>query len=598
MAPPTAFADYPEPNEGPDTKYNPKIDQNPVLRGLPLVIGANLISRVGFLQQHFWDNARFGTIKDIPELDGIPYRFHPTVTPLGPTSPMLEFDSELLQAKHTESKTPYYTANDYHEMYKSGKVTPFQVAEALLPLITRSGEPAGTYQNAWVDSHGKDHLVLEAAKASTERWAAGKPLGILDGVPIGVKDDTAVKGYSNHNGMKYNPSVPFFKVQEESVWPVKKLQEAGAIVVGRNAMHELGSDTSGCNAVQGTPTNFNNKAYYPGGSSSGAASCLSVGVVPICVGSDAGGSARVPAAFNGVYGLKTTHHRTMFMNNTMCVTSPLAATVADLTIAYRIMSQPNPECPVQSRFALSIPPEPSAKKVMGIYRDWWNQADPRITEVCEKAVDYFANKCGYDIVDISIPYIQETQLAHSAICVTEMAEAARQRTPDWLSLVGSANKVIMSVATKTPAADFLQYNALRELIMRHLAFLFQKHPGLLIMTPTSPMPGWPIVPGDEKYGMSDTNKTVRNMLYVFMANVTGTPALSAPVGYIDPVQGEGKLPVGLMATGEWGSEEQLLGWAREAEEYLHGGIEGGRRRPSDWLDVMGTVQKKTKSAEA
>lgn len=288
----------------------------------------------------------------------------------------------------------------------------------------------------------------------------------------------------------------------------------------------------------------------------------------------------------------------MFMNNTMCVTSPLAATVADLTIAYRIMSQPNPECPVQSRFALSIKPEPSAKKVMGIYRDWWNQADPRITEVCEKAVDYFANKCGYDIVDISIPYIQETQLAHSAICVTEMAEAARQRTPDWLSLVGAANKVIMSVATKMPAADFLQYNALRELIMRHFAFLFQKHPGLLIMTPTTPMPGWPIVPGDEKYGMSDTNKTVRNMLYVFMANVTGTPALSAPVGYIDPEQGEGKLPVGLMATGEWGSEEQLLGWAREAEEYLHGGIEGGRRRPSDWLDVMGTVQKKTKNAEA
>lgn len=154
---------------------------------------------------------------------------------------MLEFDAELLQAKHTESKTPYYTANDYHEMYKSGKVTPFQVAEALLPLITRNGEPAGTYQNAWVDSHGKDHLVFEAAKASTERWAAGKPLGILDGVPIGVKDDTSVKGYSNHNGMKYNPSVPFFKEQEESVWPVKKLQEAGAIVVGRNAMHELGS---------------------------------------------------------------------------------------------------------------------------------------------------------------------------------------------------------------------------------------------------------------------------------------------------------------------------------------------------------------------
>ncbi|KAK7430138.1 hypothetical protein QQZ08_003323 [Neonectria magnoliae] len=596
MAPPAAFADYPEPKEGPEVKYDPKFAQNPVFRGLPLVIGANVISKIGFLQQHLWDNAGFGTIKDIPELDKTPYRFHPTVTPLGATSPMLEFEPELLKAKYTSPAQRYWTASDYHEMYKAGKATPFQVVEALLPLIARGDIPNGTYENAWVDSHGKDHLVFEAAKASTDRWTAGKPLGVLDGVPIGVKDDTSVKGYSNHNGMKYNPSVPYFKEQEESAWPVRKLQEAGAIVIGKNAMHELGSDTSGCNAIQGTPTNFHNKTYYPGGSSSGAASSLSVGVVPICVGSDAGGSVRVPAAFNGVYGLKTTHHRTMFMKNTMCVTSPLAASVADLTIAYRIMSQPNADCPTQSRFALSTPPEPSAKKVMGIYREWWNQADSCVTEACEKAMDYFANQCGYDIVDISIPYIPEAQLAHSAICITEIAEDAHHRAPDSLSLVGAPNKVIISIAGKTPAGDFLQYNAMRELVMRHLAFLFQKHPGLLIMTPTTPMPGWPITPGDERYGISDTNKTIRNMIYAFLANMTGTPALSAPVGYVDADQGEGKLPVGLMATGEWGSEEQLLGWAREAEEFVYEGIEGGRRRPSGWLDVMGLVQKTKPSA--
>ncbi|CAM1504484.1 Fc.00g020750.m01.CDS01 [Cosmosporella sp. VM-42] len=591
---PADFADYPEPKEGPNVKYDPKMEKNPVFRGLPLVIGANIISRVGFLQQHFWDNAGFGTIKDIPALDDVPYRFHPTVTPLGETSPMLPFSEELLKAKYDKPEARYYSANDYHEMYKSGEVTPRQVVEALLLLITRGKTPAGKYENAWADLHGKESLVLEAAKASTERWASGKPLGVLDGVPIGVKDDTAVKGFINHIGMKYNPSIETFKVQEESAWPVRKLQEAGAIVIGKNCMHEIGSDTSGCNVAQGTPTNWHNNLYYPGGSSSGAASSLSVGVVPICVGTDAGGSARIPASFNGIYGLKTSHHRTMFMNNTMCITGPLAATVADLTIAYRVMSQPNPECPIQGRFGLSIPPLPSAKKVMGIYKDWWDQADPRVREVCEKAVDYFANKCGYDIIDISIPYTPEAQLAHSVICITEMAEAARRRTPnpaDWLTLVGPANKVVLTVGTKTPGADFLKYNSLRELVMRHLAFLFQKHPGLLIMTPTTPMVGWPIVNGDEKYGMSDTNKTIKNMLYIFLANMTGTPALSAPVGYLDPEQGEGKLPVGLMATGEWGSEEQLLAWAGEAEDYLYHGIEGSRRRPAEWLDVLGLVQK-------
>lgn len=535
---------------------------------------------------------------------------------------MLEFGPDLLKTTSSTSKACYYTASDYHEMYKSGKLTPLQVVEALLPVITRGQEPQGKYENAWVSSHGKDHLAIEAARASTERYAAGKCLGVLDGVPVGIKDDTDVKGYRNHNGMRFDPSIPFFKEQEESSWPVKKLQEAGAIVIGKNAMHELGSgefphshliitftalllpthteppssDTSGCNAAQGTPTNFHNTSYYPGGSSSGGASSLSAGIVPIAVGTDAGGSTRIPASFNGIFGLKTTHSRTVHMNNTMCVTSPLAATAQDLAIAYRIMSQPNPDCDIQGRFALSIPPEPKAKKVMGIYREWWNRAEPRVRDVCERAVDHFANKCGYEIVDIIIPYVPEAQLAHSCICITEMAESARRRTPnpaDYLSLVTPANKLLMPIGVKTTAADFLKFNALRELVMRHLAFLFQKHPGLLIMTPTSPMPGWPIVPGDEKYGMSDTNKTVYNLLYVFLANMTGTPALSAPVGYLDPDQGEGKVPVGLMATGEWGSEEQLLAWAAEVENYLHHDTESSRRRPDRWLDVMGLVRDET-----
>lgn len=283
------------------------------------------------------------------------------------------------------------------------------------------------------------------------------------------------------------------------------------------------------------------------------------------------------------------------MNNTMCITGPIAATVSDLTIAYRVMSQPNPDCHIQSRFARSDPPPKGQKKVMGIYRDWWNKADRRVKEVCDRAVDYLANKCGYEIIDITIPYIPEAQLAHSVVCITEMAESARRRTPnpaDWLSLVGPANKVVMSVGTRTPAADMLKYGALRELIMQHLAYLFQKHPGLLIVTPTSPLIGWPIVPGDQAYGMSDTNTTIRNMLYVFLANLTGTPALSAPVGYVDPDQGEGKLSIGLMATGEWGSEEQLLAWAAEAEEYLHNATESGRRRPDEWLDVVDLAKQK------
>ncbi|UNI23403.1 Amidase [Purpureocillium takamizusanense] len=346
--------------------------------------------------------------------------------------------------------------------------------------------------------------------------------------------------------------------------------------------------------AQGTPTNHLNNAYYPGGSSSGPASAVSAGLIPIAVGTDAGGSVRIPATFNGIYGLKTSQHRTVFMNHTMCITGPIAATVADLTIAYRVMSQPNPDCATQGRFALSLPPAPSAKKTMGVYRDWWRHADPRVAAACDAAVDWLAAERGYEVIDISIPYLVEAQLAHGTICIAEMAEHLRRRAggdpANWLSLVGPANRITLSVARQTPAGDYLKYNALRTLLMRHLAFLFQKHPGLLIVTPVTPLVGWPRVPGDESRGLNDANTTLRSMMYIFLANMTGTPSLSAPVGYVEPDQGEGKLSVGLLATGEWGSEEQLLSWAAETEEYLHDVYEGGRRKPDAWLDAINVAK--------
>ncbi|KAK2594555.1 hypothetical protein QQS21_007727 [Conoideocrella luteorostrata] len=589
MASSPAFANYPKPVEGPETKYVPPPAKNPVLRGYSLVVASALLSRSGALQRFFWNNAGFGQVKDLPTLDGVPQTFDPCVTPLGQTGPMLEFEPSLLSAAHVDPKVKYYSISDYHELYKAGKVTPLDVAKALLPLTKPGKDKKGKYEDAWADSHGNDELVFEAAKASSERWAAGKPLGILDGVPIGVKDDVSTKGYRNHFGMKYNADSTYFKRQEKSAWCVKALQDAGAVVLGKNRMHELGSDTCGLNVAQGSPTNHLNNEYYPGGSSSGPASAVCSGIVPVTVGTDAGGSIRIPSSFNGIYGLKTSQHRTGYMGSTMCIMGPIAANVADLTVAYRIMSQPDPEDGIQRAFGRSLPPQPTAKRVMGIYRDWWNAADPVVVEHCNRAVDYFAKERGYEVVDISIPHLAEAQLSHGVICITEMAEAARRRTAnpaDWLSLVGNANRLIMSVATQTPAADFLKYNTMRTLMMRHLAFLFQKHPGLLIMSPTTPIAGWPRHPGDEAHGMNDANVTFRNMMYIFLANLTGTPSVSVPVGYATPTQGEGKVPIGLLATGEWGSEEQLLGFAGEAEEYLHTTSDEGRRRPDAWLDVM------------
>ncbi|KAI1097328.1 amidase signature enzyme [Jackrogersella minutella] len=584
------FSGYPLAKEGPKTVYKPTVDKNPALRGWSLIIAAKLVNYSHTIAKATWTNAKFGCVKDVSELRHYDWRLQPIVTPLtadGAVQAKAEITSELHERQPHDLAGRFYSAADYHELFKSGKLTPLQVAKALLPLISRGQEPSAKYESAFAVT--KEDIVLAAAKKSTERYAAGQPLGVLDGIPIAVKDDTDVEGYISHMGQPFDPADPFFTPATSTIWPIAQLEAAGAVVVGKLVMHELGSDVSGCNPHWGTPVNWNNPSYYPGGSSSGGGSALSAGLVPIAIGTDAGGSIRIPASFCGGYGLKPTLHRTHTMKSSICVIGPMTATANDLAIAYRVMSAPNPGDPVQGSFALSVPPSASSKKTIGIYRDWFDQASPDVLDATRKAISYFTDRLGYEVVDITIPYLLEGQYGHSSWALTEGIDHQRSRAMDPsnpLAKLNHCNQLLMAVGGCTSGVDMIKCGQLRGLLMEHLAFLWKKHPNMLVVTPTVPEAGWKIHPGDQAYGFSDGNATIRNMMYIWLANSTGCPAVTAPVGYADAEVGEGKLPVGLMAMGEWGAEEQLLAWAKEAEGYLNDVREGGRYRPRDWADVV------------
>ncbi|KAJ2978379.1 hypothetical protein NQ176_g3851 [Zarea fungicola] len=274
----------------------------------------------------------------------------------------------------------------------------------------------------------------------------------------------------------------------------------------------------------------------------------------------------------------------------------MAANVADLIIAFRTISQPDPSTSIQSKFAVSQPPAPGSKKYIGIDRAWWSASDSRVLGACNTAVEHFKAQ-GYEVVDITIPYIDEAQTAHGGITVAEMTETARRlgtSSVHWTKLIGPVNRVVTAVGLATSSADLLKFNSLRTLIMRHVAWLFQKYPGLLIVTPTTPIIGWPKKAGYAKYGVTDGDMTFRSMLYIFLANMAGLPAVTAPIGYVDPDQGEGKVCVSMMATGEWGAEESLLSWAAEAETYLHEVYTEGRRKPETWIDILELAKKQGK----
>ncbi|KAL4917827.1 amidase signature domain-containing protein [Aspergillus aurantiobrunneus] len=601
-------ANYPEIREGPSVPYKNEDQSIPVFRGAPLVIGASLISNIGLVQSFFWRGAGFGVIRDIPNLDQYSARYDPTVTPIhsGEQSTSSVANLPVPEARR-KGDAGYYNTADYRALYQSGDLTPTAVVDAILSVTRRDTDPPGKHSVAFLECAVEK--ARAAAEASTQRYKNGKPLGPLDGIPVTVKDEVHMEGYRRTLGTKMDFTGEF---AGSTSWCVKKWEEAGAIVIGKSTMHELGLDTTNNNPNFGTPKNPHNPSYYCGGSSGGSGYAVSAGLVPIALGADGGGSIRIPASFCGVWGLKPSHSRvsgfpTVGLASTVGVLGPIASSIDDLALAYRTMAVPATpsEDPKSAAFPNPLSelaaPRPQSKTI-GIMADWLDRAEPPVRSIFNRALDFYRSK-DYTIIDISIPYIPEGARAH---VLTIMAEIASGLSPSQIGNLTAPNKVLVSMGMwQISSQDFLAAQRLRGLLMSHLAFLFQKHPGLLIFSPTSPIPGWKIAGGDADLarGVSDGKSSVRNMEYVWLANFTGCPAISCPAGYAE--DNGHRVPVGVMAMGEWGAEEDLLAFARDGEGILdlaeNKGSEAGsseqegltipRGTESVWEDVIVNANK-------
>jgi len=259
--------------------------------------------------------------------------------------------------------------------------------------------------------------------------------------------------------------------------------------------------------------------------------------------------------------------------------------MADLDISYRTMAQPDPSQETSRQFRPPKLLSRSESKTIGICRPWFDRADPNVQDACHAALKYLTSELGYHTVDIDMPFLHEGQIAHA---MTILAEATAGM--DSLAHLTAPNKILLSVSRQTRATDYLLAQSLRHVQMQHLAHLFQKHPGLIIVTPTTPNAGWPIGAGQLTHGVSDGNMQIRNMEYVWLANFTGVPCIQFPVGYVDPVKGDQKIPIGMMGHGEWGSEDGLIRFGYDGEQWLTNGYEGGRIRSHVWVDTLPTRQ--------
>lgn len=266
-----------------------------------------------------------------------------------------------------------------------------------------------------------------------------------------------------------------------------------------------------------------------------------------------------------------------------------------LTEYYRVIGVPHPT----SHFPTPSPRlrSSSGTKFLGIPEAWFARSTPAIQRLCRSLLDKLVSEQGYTLIPIEIPFLVEGQTAHAITILTDAATLL----PDT-SKFSAANQILIALGAETPATDYLLAQKLRQLLMQHLAYLWQQYPGMVIVTPTTSCAGWRIQNASElKYGVSDGDHTLKTMEYAWLANFTGTPALTVPAGFVGADGGrdagrevgekaEDKIPVGLMGTGEWGSEEHLLQWGFDVEEAGWDRLS----RPAIWVDVVQRAREEMK----
>ena len=193
----------------------------------------------------------------------------------------------------------FRSAAEIVRLIRSRDLSPLDVMEETLKRIREVNPPLNAFVSLRADE------ALEEARAMTEDLAAGKDAGVLAGIPIGVKDLEDVKDMVTSFG-----SVPFknHRVAGDST-QVARLRQAGAIVVGKTNTPEFGYTGFTKNLLYGVTTNPWNRERTPGGSSGGSAAAVASGMVPLCTGSDAGGSIRIPSSYSGCFGFKTSFGR-------------------------------------------------------------------------------------------------------------------------------------------------------------------------------------------------------------------------------------------------------------------------------------------------
>ena len=461
------------------------------------------------------------------------------------------------------------TAVELLDELNKGEITSLDIAQVLISQVDKVDGKVHAFL------HRDDESLIMQAKKADNRRSQGKSLGLLDGLPVALKDVISVKD---------QPLTAASKILEDYISPydstvTRKLKEAGALIWGRLNLDEFAMGSSTENSAFGPTRNPWNLECVPGGSSGGSSAAVAAREVPLSLGSDTGGSIRQPASLCGVVGMKPTYgmvsrYGLAAFASSLDQIGPFSKTVQDSALLLEVISGHDP---LDSTSLSSKVPSYSneIKKTckpatLGLPKEFFAEGmDEEVRIAIEKAIDFYKDQ-GYKIVDISLP---TTELAVPVYYVIATAEASSNLARyDGIRYTKRSNKATNAVDLYSKSrgegfgeevkrrcilgayglssgyydAFYLKAQKTRTLIREDFNRAFDQVDAIL--TPTSPTAAF-------KFGekSEDPISMYLSDIYTISTNLAGLPAISVPCGFT-----KSNLPIGMQLIGKAFDETNLL----------------------------------------
>ncbi len=432
------------------------------------------------------------------------------------------------------------------------ELSPVELVQAMLERISTYGKPI----NAYIACYAEE--AIQAARTAEDAIARGRPLGPLHGIPIAVKDLFFTAGLPTTAGTRV------FKdfVSQEDATVIRRLKEAGAILLGKLNLHELAYGITNDNPHFGAVRNPWNLNRISGGSSGGPAAAVAASLCVGSLGTDTGGSIRIPAACCGVVGLKPTYGRVSRSGVFPLAWSldhvgPITNVVEDAALLLQVLAGSDARDVTTS--PLPVPDycralESDMKGVrIGLPRDFFYdpaEVDPLVMGAVEGALGVLEG-LGASVEEVSIPLLRHAPAIQFLTLLSEATANHSRLLRTRGRELGIDVRRRLELGEFLGASQYVRAQQARRLLMEEFAAVF--HQVDLLVTPTLPIVAPPI--GEQTVAIRGIRKRLQPTITRFTspANLTGLPAITIPCG-----TDVGGIPVGLQMVGRPFDEVTLL----------------------------------------